>query len=256
MCIRDRYVVYQVLCCLKELHGNGLMHRDLKPSNVLVTPECLVKVTDFGSMRSIEAGGNFTRDVGTLWYSAPEVLLGSKSYGTAVDMWALGCILAEMMCKKPIFCSGTTMEQIAMILALVEWPSEEDMKELKCPLSYHSLNYLPKMDPVSFEELCPSASEEALDLLEKLLVLVPSRRLTADEALDHPFVSEFGREESKKEMNKEANVELDISDSTLRSASEYKDRIYYYIESHKNLEVKEDKGSNPILEKLKYLKYN
>lgn len=113
--IHKKYIVYQVLKCLKYMHYGELIHRDLKPSNILLNSECHVKVADFGLARSIackeEDGGApvLTEYVATRWYRAPEILLGSTKYSKAVDMWSVGCILGELIVGKAIFPGNSTL---------------------------------------------------------------------------------------------------------------------------------------------------
>ena len=107
--VHKQFIVYQCLKALLYCHSGGLVHRDLKPSNLLLNEECLLKVADFGLARSLaalrkgeESASVLTDYVATRWYRAPEILLGSTCYTLAVDMWALGCIVAEMFIGKPL----------------------------------------------------------------------------------------------------------------------------------------------------------
>jgi mitogen-activated protein kinase 15 len=116
--VHKQFIVYQCLKALKYCHTGDLVHRDLKPSNLLLNEECLCKVADFGLARSLaamkkgeESASVLTDYVATRWYRAPEILLGSTSYTKAVDMWALGCIIAEMFVGKPLVPGSSTMNQ-------------------------------------------------------------------------------------------------------------------------------------------------
>ncbi len=107
--IHKKYIIYQILKAVKYMHSGELIHRDLKPSNILLDSECKVKIADFGLARSLlnkEVDQNvqvLTEYVATRWYRAPEILFGSTNYGKEVDIWSIGCILGELMKKKPIF---------------------------------------------------------------------------------------------------------------------------------------------------------
>ena len=105
--MHKKYIIYQALLGLHYLHSAKLIHRDLKPSNLLLSAQCHLKICDFGLVRLLEAsyGGDpvMTEGVATRWYRAPEVLLGSQTYDTKADIWSLGCILAEMYLKRPLF---------------------------------------------------------------------------------------------------------------------------------------------------------
>ena len=112
--IHKRYIIYQILKCLKYMHTAEMLHRDLKPSNILLNSDCIAKVADFGLARSISSKTEdstplLTDYVATRWYRAPEILLGSHKYCKAVDMWSIGCILAELLHGKPVFPGTSTL---------------------------------------------------------------------------------------------------------------------------------------------------
>lgn len=114
--IHKKYIVYQLVKALKFMHSADLLHRDIKPSNLLLNSDCHVKLCDFGLCRNIaETAGpqpHLTDYVATRWYRAPEILLGSPRYTKGVDMWAVGCILGEMLSGKPTFPGTSTMNQV------------------------------------------------------------------------------------------------------------------------------------------------
>lgn len=112
--VHNQYIIYQCLKSLKYMHSAHLLHRDLKPSNLLLNSDCHVKVADFGLARSLDVTDPdntplLTDYVATRWYRAPEILLGSNKYTTGVDMWSLGCILAELIKGKPVFPGTSTL---------------------------------------------------------------------------------------------------------------------------------------------------
>jgi len=120
--IHKQYIIYQMLRCLKYMHTGHMLHRDIKPSNILLNSDCLVKVCDFGLARtaaqldSDSANAPVLTDyVATRWYRAPEILLGSTSYTYGVDIWAVGCILGELLNGKPVFPGSSTMNQLDRI---------------------------------------------------------------------------------------------------------------------------------------------
>lgn len=114
--LHRQYVVYQCVLALQYLHSGEVIHRDLKPSNVLLNSSCKVKLCDFGLVRSVakedKSSPVLTEYVATRWYRAPEILLGSNEYSKAVDLWSLGCIIAEMVLNKPIFPGNSTLHQL------------------------------------------------------------------------------------------------------------------------------------------------
>lgn len=121
------FIIYQLLLALKLLHSGGIIHRDLKPSNVLVNNQCEVKVCDFGLSRPICQPQSaeihpLTEKVATRWYRAPELLFGHSNYGFAVDMWSVGCILAEMLTGAPLFPGDNNQDQINRVFATLGPP--------------------------------------------------------------------------------------------------------------------------------------
>jgi mitogen-activated protein kinase 15 len=132
--IHKQYIIYQCLKCLKYMHSVNLLHRDLKPSNLLLNSECHVKVADFGLARCLDAKAGsepiLTDYVATRWYRAPEILLGSNKYTKGVDMWSMGCILAELILGKPFFPGTSTLNQLDRVLEITGRPRPEDIEAI------------------------------------------------------------------------------------------------------------------------------
>ncbi|SCU93883.1 LAFA_0F18712g1_1 [Lachancea sp. 'fantastica'] len=186
--------IYQILCALKYIHSADVLHRDLKPGNLLVNADCQLKVCDFGLARGysenpVENNQFLTEYVATRWYRAPEIMLSYQGYTKAIDMWSCGCILAELLGGKPIFKGKDYVDQLNRILQVLGTPPEETLERIgsKNVQDYiHQLGYIPK---VPFSVLYPQANAQALDLLEKMLALDPQKRITVEEALEHPYLS-------------------------------------------------------------------
>lgn len=128
--VHKQYIMYQIFKALKYLHSGELLHRDLKPSNCLLNSECHLKLCDFGLARSIAVDGAqvqsnliLTDYVATRWYRGPEILLGSTLYSKAVDVWAAGCIMAELLSGAPLFPGTSTMNQLDKILEVTGRPT-------------------------------------------------------------------------------------------------------------------------------------
>ena len=238
--IHKQYVTYQIIKALKYMHSGQLLHRDLKPSNILLNSECLVKVADFGLARSVasqEEGSNavLTDYVATRWYRAPEILLGSTKYSKAVDMWSLGCIIAEMLHGKPTFPGTSTLNQLDRVLELVGRPSAEDVDAIQSNLASTMLDSLPPGRTRTFHDFFPSASDDALDLVRKLLQFNPSKRLTVEQALRHPYVAQFHNPDDEPACPR--TISISINDDRKFSIREYRDKIYTDI-SRKKKEIR------------------
>ncbi|KGL74933.1 Mitogen-activated protein kinase 15, partial [Tinamus guttatus] len=229
--IHKCYILYQLLKATKFIHSGNVIHRDQKPSNILLDADCFVKLCDFGLARSLcqmnEDQGNpaLTEYVATRWYRAPEILLSSQSYTKGVDMWSIGCILGEMLLGKPLFPGTSTMNQIERILRVIPAPSAEDILAMQSDYRASVINRLSSRQRVTFEEILPSSTPlHALDLLKKLLVFNPDKRLTAEEALQHPYVKRFHC--PAREPSLGYDVILPLHDDIQLSVAEYRNKLY------------------------------
>lgn len=184
-------VVHQLLSAVAFMHEHWVVHRDLKTSNLLMGNDGQIRVADFGLARRIgEPGpGNLTEVVVTLWYRAPEVLLGSREYGPPVDLWSVGCIMAELILGKALFPGKGEIDQMDRLISVLGLPSARiwpDFVKLphagKLPTSGNEYNLLDKI----FTNLPPTG----IDLLDRLLTFDPKRRISAAEALKHPFFAD------------------------------------------------------------------
>jgi mitogen-activated protein kinase 15 len=179
--IHKRYIIYQTLKCLKFMHSADVLHRDLKPSNILLNAECHAKVADFGLARSLaqnedESAPLLTDYVATRWYRAPEILLGSHSYTKAVDMWSIGCIIGEMHLGKPMFRGKSTLDQIEKVFTVTGMPTKSDIEAIDSPHVSKIVSSLPPIEKPDLRTLFPTAPEDALDLMDKLMQINPSQR--------------------------------------------------------------------------------
>nr|XP_020025939.1 mitogen-activated protein kinase 15 isoform X3 [Castor canadensis] len=232
--IHKRYIFCQLLRATKFIHSGCVIHRDQKPSNVLLDATCLVKLCDFGLARSLSdlpegpEGQALTEYVATRWYRAPEVLLCSRWYTPAVDMWSLGCILGEMLRGQPLFPGTSTLHQLELILQTIPPPSEEDLLALGSDYSTLILPRLGSGPRRTLDALLPpDTPPEALDLLSRLLVFAPDKRLSAAQALQHPYVQRFHCPD--REWTRGADVRLPVHEGDRLSAPEYRNRLYQMI---------------------------
>ncbi|TKS88418.1 Mitogen-activated protein kinase 15 [Collichthys lucidus] len=256
--IHKRYVMYQLLKGVKYLHSGNVIHRDQKPSNVLLDTDCVVKLCDFGLARSLnqiqEDSGNpaLTEYVATRWYRAPEILLGSTRYTKGVDMWSLGCILGEMLLGKALFPGTSTINQIEKIMSAIPHPSPEDVLAIKSEYGSSVIQRMLLKPQVPLEDLLqPSVPPDALDLLRGLLVFNPDKRLTAEEALQHPYVARFHSPAKEPALN--YDVVLPVDDDVQLSVVQYRNKLYeMMLEKRTNqgmLRLPKDKDSVSSSEK-------
>uniref|UniRef100_A0A8D3CLM4 mitogen-activated protein kinase n=1 Tax=Scophthalmus maximus TaxID=52904 RepID=A0A8D3CLM4_SCOMX len=170
-----KFLVYQMLCGL----------RDLKPGNLAVNQDCELKILDFGLARGADA--EMTGYVVTRWYRAPEVILNWMHYTQTVDLWSVGCIMAEMINGKTLFKGKDYMDQLTQIMKVTGVPGPEFVQKLDSPEARNYVKALPRYPRKDFSTLFPRASANGIDLLEKMLVLDGDERLTAELALEHPY---------------------------------------------------------------------
>ncbi|VVC33576.1 Protein kinase, ATP binding site,Mitogen-activated protein (MAP) kinase, ERK1/2,Protein kinase [Cinara cedri] len=189
------YFLYQILRGLKYIHSANVLHRDLKPSNLLLNTTCDLKICDFGLARVADPDhdhtGFLTEYVATRWYRAPEIMLNSKGYTKSIDMWSVGCILAEMLSNRPIFPGKHYLDQLNHILGILGSPTTAD---LLCIINEKARSYLqslPFKPKIAFSKLYPNADPKALDLLDKMLTFNPNNRITVEQALAHPYLEQY-----------------------------------------------------------------
>jgi len=231
-----KQLMLQLFRGIGYLHENFIMHRDLKPHNILLNNRGLLKICDFGMARqySSSSDAEYTPGVCTAWYRAPEVMLGAQRYGPAMDMWACGCILGELILHETLFNGRSEMDMLAQFCDLLgapndrTWPNFRNLPEARS-LAWSKCNQHNKLAqkflPASGIGVTsyPTLSESGLDLVSRLLSWDPEKRLTAEECLAHPWFEEYPRAKPRKDMPKfETTKEQDgrtrerIYDPTLR----------------------------------------
>ncbi|KAK4397193.1 Mitogen-activated protein kinaseMMK2 [Sesamum angolense] len=184
-----QYFLYQVLRGLKYVHSANVLHRDLKPSNLLLNANGDLKIGDFGLARTTSETDFMMEYVVTRWYRAPELLLNCSEYTAAIDIWSVGCILGEIMTRQPLFPGKDYVHQLRLITELVGSPDDASLRFLRSDNARRYIKQLPRYPKQQFSARFPNTSPGALDLLEKMLVFDPSRRITVDEALCHPYLA-------------------------------------------------------------------
>mmetsp|Transcript_22723 Transcript_22723/g.65501 ORF Transcript_22723/g.65501 Transcript_22723/m.65501 type:complete len:316 (+) Transcript_22723:122-1069(+) len=192
-CIRS--LAWQLCRGIEFCHANRILHRDLKPQNLLIDSKLRLKIADFGLARAYTVPvPKYTHEVVTVWYRAPEILLGSALYSVPVDLWSVGCVLGEMATGAPLFAGDSEIDTIFKVFQKLGtptesvWPGLSELPDFKPSF--------PKWPPRGWALIRNTAQQvgpEGIDLLEKLMCYDPKRRLSARRALQHPYFRDVDR---------------------------------------------------------------
>uniref|UniRef100_A0A1A9VJA0 Protein kinase domain-containing protein n=1 Tax=Glossina austeni TaxID=7395 RepID=A0A1A9VJA0_GLOAU len=185
-----RSYLYQIMSAILFCHRRRVLHRDLKPQNLLIDKNGIIKVADFGLGRSFGIPVRiYTHEIVTLWYRAPEVLLGSPRYSCPVDIWSIGCIFAEMATRKPLFQGDSEIDQLFRMFRILRTPTEEIWPGVTSLPDYK--NTFPCWSSNQLTNQLKNLSSEGLDLIQKMLIYDPVHRISAKDVLEHPFFDGF-----------------------------------------------------------------
>ncbi|KAF8031510.1 hypothetical protein BT93_D0662 [Corymbia citriodora subsp. variegata] len=184
--------LYQILRGISYCHSHRVLHRDLKPQNLLLDRRTnSLKLADFGLARAFGIPvRTFTHEVVTLWYRAPEILLGSRHYSTPVDVWSVGCIFAEMVNRRPLFPGDSEIDELFKIFRIMGTPNEDSWPGVTSLPDFKST--FPKWAPQELETVMLNLDPAGVDLLSKMLCMDPRRRITAKVALEHEYFKDVG----------------------------------------------------------------
>ena len=185
-----RSYLFQLLRGIAYCHQHRVLHRDLKPQNLLINRDGVLKIADFGLARAFGIPvRSYTHEVVTLWYRAPDVLMGSRKYSTQVDIWSIGCIMAEMITSHPLFPGSNDQDQLHRIFKALgtptpaDWPTVADLPEYKAEFYQYQ--------PQAWSTLVPGIDAVGIDLLARLLKQDPNQRLSAKAALEHSYFKDI-----------------------------------------------------------------
>ena len=189
---------YQFILGLSHLHKNGILHRDLKPQNLLVNNKGILKIADFGLARFISSPGRIMSiNVISDWYRPPEIFFGANLYSFSIDVWSAGCILGEMVLRKPLFNDDSQIGILTKIFSLLGVPDSSSWADAE-QLDHYKL--FDNGDVVTIKKKFINFSPLGIDLLEKMIVLDPNKRISAQDALQHPYFNEEPKACSNEEI--------------------------------------------------------
>lgn len=185
--------MYQLLRSLAYIHSLGICHRDIKPQNLLIDPATgVLKLCDFGSAKILVPHEPNVSYICSRYYRAPELIFGATNYSTQIDIWSTGCVMAELIIGQPLFPGDSGIDQLVEIIKVLGTPTKEQIKAMNPNyMDHHFPHVKPRMFAKVLTHSCPP---EGVDLVSRLLDYTPHKRMTAVEALCHPFFDELRTE--------------------------------------------------------------
>ncbi|KAG8532056.1 Glycogen synthase kinase 1 [Bacidia gigantensis] len=181
--------IYQLFRSLAYIHSMGICHRDIKPQNLLLDPNTgVLKLCDFGSAKILVENEPNVSYICSRYYRAPELIFGATNYTTKIDVWSTGCVMAELMLGQPLFPGESGIDQLVEIIKVLGTPTREQIRTMNPNYMEHKF---PQIKPHPFGKVFRKASTDAIDLISLLLEYTPAQRLSAIDAMVHPFFDEL-----------------------------------------------------------------
>lgn len=216
--------IYQLLRSLAYIHLAGICHRDIKPQNLLIDRQTgVLKLCDFGSAKVLVKGEPNVAYICSRYYRAPELIFGSTSYTTQIDIWSIGCVMAELMQGSPLFPGESGIDQLVEIIKVLGTPTKEQIQSMNPVYLDHKF---PQISPHPYSRIFrPSTPTEAIEFLPMLLDYTPSRRLTAVEAMAHPYFDELRQLGTRYTHERPLPELFDFSEQELSIQTEVNHRL-------------------------------
>ncbi|XP_065785463.1 cyclin-dependent kinase-like 4 [Muntiacus reevesi] len=196
-------VLWQTLQALNFCHKHNCIHRDVKPENILITKQGIIKICDFGFARILIPGDAYTDYVATRWYRAPELLVGDTQYGSSVDIWATGCVFAELLTGQPLWPGKSDVDQLYLIIRTLGKLIPRHQSIFKSNQFFHGISIPEPEDMETLEEKFSDVYPVALNFMKECLKMNPDDRLTCAQLLESPYFDSFQEDQVKRKARNE-----------------------------------------------------
>ncbi|KAF5913108.1 hypothetical protein HPG69_009059, partial [Diceros bicornis minor] len=196
-------ILWQTLQALNFCHKHNCIHRDVKPENILITKQGIIKICDFGFARILIPGDAYTDYVATRWYRAPELLVGDTQYGSSVDVWATGCVFAELLTGQPLWPGKSDVDQLYLIIRTLGKLIPRHQSIFKSNQFFHGISIPEPEDMETLEEKFSDTHPVALNFMKECLKMNPDDRLTCAQLLESPYFDSVREDQIKRKARNE-----------------------------------------------------
>jgi len=233
-----QYFLYQILRGLKYMHSANILHRDLKPGNLLVNANCDLRICDLGLARVMDPADvlrDMTEYVITRWYRPPELLLSCPGYTKSIDIWSVGCILAELLTRQPLFPGKNHVDQLNLITSVVGTPNQEELTLISNEQALKFMKSMPTKPRCSLSARFPTASADAQDLLDRMLQFDPRKRITVSEALEHKYLATYHDPDNEPVSNRTFQADFEGFEMDQATLTKLLGEEVLYFHPHHNV---------------------